>query len=106
MSTKTLITVEEFAAMKTADTEQYELVNGELVPLSSPTPKHGRIRRRLERALEDYFALQPTGEVMSETDCRLSSEIVRRPDLMVFLGDDQDKSTITRFRCHSLQTLR
>ena len=73
--------------MKTADTEQYELVNGELVPLSSPTPKHGRIRRRLERALEDYFALQPTGEVMSETDCRLSSEIVRRPDLMVFLGE-------------------
>ena len=46
MSTKTLITVEEFAAMKTADTEQYELVNGELVPLSSPTPKHVRIHWR------------------------------------------------------------
>ena len=24
---------------------------------------------------------------MGETDCRLSSEIVRRPDLMVFLGE-------------------
>ena len=86
-ATKTLMTVEEFAAMQTADTEQYELVNGELVPLSSPTPKHGKIRRRLERALEDYFAGHRSGEVMGETDCRISAEIVRRPDLMVFLSE-------------------
>jgi hypothetical protein len=38
MSTKTLMTVEQFARMHTADTEDYELVEGELIPLSSGTP--------------------------------------------------------------------
>ena len=37
MSTKTLMTVEEFAQLRTADTEAYELVEGELIPLSSAT---------------------------------------------------------------------
>ena len=99
MSAKTLMTVEEFAQMKTADTEAYELVDGELVPLSSPTPKHGRIRRKLERALEDYFGIHPIGDVMSETDCRLGAAVVRRPDVMVYLGEkvvliDPDKIPI------------
>ena len=44
MSTKTLMTVEQFAAMITADTENYELVEGELVPLYSGTPYHNAIR--------------------------------------------------------------
>ena len=86
MSTNTLRTVDEFARMRTLDTEAYELVEGELVPLSSPTPEHNRIKRRLERKLEDYFELHPIGEPMSETDCRIIDN-VRRPDVMVFLSD-------------------
>ena len=46
MSTKTLLTVEDFAQMITADTEDYELVEGELVPLSSGLP--GETRGRVE----------------------------------------------------------
>ena len=44
MSTKTLMTVEQFAQRNTADTEDFELVEGELIPLSSGTPLHSEIR--------------------------------------------------------------
>jgi hypothetical protein len=38
MATKALMTVEQFANMKTADNEAYELVDGELIPLPGATP--------------------------------------------------------------------
>ena len=87
MSTKTLMTIEEFARMETADTEAYELVDGELVPLSSPTPKHARIRGRIEHSLSNYFALHPIGEPFGDVDCQVVGGNVRRPDLAVFLGE-------------------
>lgn len=37
------MTVEDFAQMITADNEDYELVEGELVPLSSGTPRHAEL---------------------------------------------------------------
>ena len=37
MSRKAMMTVEQFAQMVTADTETYELVDGELISLSSGT---------------------------------------------------------------------
>ena len=80
------MTVEEFANMHTADTEAYELVEGELVPLSSPTPLHSKIRHRLERLLEDYFLRNSIGEAFGEVDCRLSGRTVRRPDISIFAG--------------------
>lgn len=52
MSTTALITAEQFAQMHFAETEDYELVQGELIPLSSGTPKHAKIRNRLEWAVE------------------------------------------------------
>ncbi len=87
MGTKAVMTVEEFAGIKTADTEDYELVEGELIPLSSGTLLHAKVRRRIERMLEDYFAKHPIGEPFGEIDCRLSSDTVRRPDVSVFLGE-------------------
>jgi Uma2 family endonuclease len=44
MSTKTPLTVEEFAQLRPAETEAYELVDGELIPLPSGTPRHAEIR--------------------------------------------------------------
>ena len=87
MSATALMTVEEFAEMETADTERYELVEGELIPLSSPTPRHNKIRARVERSLENYFERNPIGEVFGETDCRLLARTVRKPDAAVFIGE-------------------
>ena len=95
MSTKALMTVEQFSQMATAETEDYELVEGELIPLSSGTLRHAKIRRRAERLLEDYFARNPIGEAFGEVDCRINDDTVRRPDVSVFLGRlrqmDEDK---------------
>jgi Uma2 family endonuclease len=90
------MTVEQFAQMQTADTEDYELVDGELIPLSSGTPRHNKIRDLTGHLLWLYFKANPIGEAYAENDCRTGDDTVRRPDVSVFLGErlkqiDQDK---------------
>ena len=75
MSTKAPMTVEQFAQMHTADTEDYELVEGELRPLPSGTYRHNRIRDRIGYLLWSYFTQNPIGDE------------VRRPDLAVLFNE-------------------
>jgi Uma2 family endonuclease len=87
MSTTTLMTVEQFARMQTSDTEDYELVEGELVPLPSGTPIHSMVRDQAGDIFRAYFRKNPIGAAIAEVDCRLPDETVRRPDLSLFLGE-------------------
>jgi Uma2 family endonuclease len=87
MTAKHSISVEEFAQMETADDEAYELVDGELIPLASASPLHGLIRDRITHLIWSYFERFPVGGSISEIDCRLARNTVRRPDLAIFLGD-------------------
>ena len=87
MSTKTLMTVEEFAQITSPETEDFELVDGELIPLSSGTYLHAVIRGRTEHLILGYLERNPIGGVASEIDCRLSENTVRRPDVSIFLSD-------------------
>jgi Uma2 family endonuclease len=87
MGTKALMTVEEFARMKTADTEDYELVEGELVPLASGTYRHNKTRDTAGHRLWQYFRQNPIGDAVADYDCRISPEEIRRPDLSIFLGE-------------------
>jgi Uma2 family endonuclease len=87
MSTKTLMTVEQFAQMHTADTEDYELVDGELIPLSRGTIRHADIRGLAEHKIRTYFEGNPIGRVYAEVDCLVPDNIVRRPDLSIFLNE-------------------
>ena len=87
MSTKALMTVEEYARMKTADTEDYELVEGELIPLASGTPRHAEIRDLTGDLFRAYFRRTRGGKAYAEVDCRISPEEIRRPDLSIFLGE-------------------
>lgn len=86
MSAKTLMTVEQFAQMQAADTENYELVDGGLIPLSSGTPLHAKIRDLIGHLLWIYFKSNPIGESFGEIDCRISQNTVRCPDL-IFVGE-------------------
>jgi Uma2 family endonuclease len=90
------MTVEQFAQMHTADTEDYELVDGELIPLSGGTYRHNKIRDLIGHLLWAYFKGNPIGEAVGENDCLVNDGSVRRPDLSIFLGErlkqiDQDK---------------
>jgi len=90
MATSALLTVEEFARMSSSATEDFELVEGELVSLPSANPIHADIRDCLVQILRNYFDRNPTGRVLSEVDCRISDNIVRRPDLSIFLAGRLD----------------
>ena len=96
MSTKALMTVEQFAQMETAETEDYELVEGELIPLSSGTPKHNMVRDLLGSLFWSYFRGNPIGKAIAEVDCQLSSDTVRRPDVSVFLNERLEQIDLNR----------
>ncbi len=56
------MTVEQFAQMTTSETEDYELVEGELVPLPSANPMHAKIRQNVERIVADYLDHTPIAD--------------------------------------------
>jgi len=87
MATKALMTAEEFAQMSTVETQDYELIDGELIPLSSGTPLHNLIRDKIVQAIRNYLDQNPIGGATGETDCCIDSGTVRRPDLSIFLGE-------------------
>ncbi len=87
MGTKALMTAVQFGQMITAETEDFELVDGELVRMSSGTLRHAKIRSRIERYLAEHFEKHPMGEAYGEVDCRITNDTVRRPDVAVFLGE-------------------
>jgi Uma2 family endonuclease len=87
MSTKALLSVEEFAQMQFADTEDYELVEGELVPLSGGSYRHNMIRDLMGHLLWEYFKTNPVGVAVAENDCLVTPDRVRRPDVSVFLSN-------------------
>ena len=84
--TTNLLTAEQFAQLETAEDEHFELIEGELIALSSPTPLHAEICYRMERRVRDYFEHQASGIAFRDIDCLLSSNTVRRPDLSIFLA--------------------
>ncbi len=87
MSTKTLMTVEQFVQLDRAENQDFELVDGELIPLSSPVILHAIIRERLARLIGNYLEKNPRGGLVCETDCRIKHDTVRRPDVSIFLGE-------------------
>ena len=96
MATATLMSAEEFARMSTAENEDYELVDGELIPLASASPQHNFVIGGIERSAGDYFEKNPIGGSLIETDCRIDDGTVRRPDLSIFLGDEWDGLDMTK----------
>ena len=96
MSRKALITAEQFAQMETAENESYELVDGELIPLPGGIPLHGLIRDKLIQLVRTYFDGNPIGGAVAETDWRITSDTVRKPDVSVFSGENWQQLDIYR----------
>ena len=85
-STKALLTADQFAQLKTGELENYELVEGELIPLPSGTGSHAWTRDELAFLLRSYFRRNSIGLLLAEMDCRLGDDTIRRPDIAVFLN--------------------
>lgn len=87
MISKPLITVEQFGQLHFSDTEDYELGDGDLIPLSSGTYRHNKIRSLMGHLLWSYFQRNPIGEAFCAVHCRIAEGKVRRPDLSIHLNE-------------------
>jgi Uma2 family endonuclease len=81
MATKTLLTVEEYAALEEPEGVRYELSEGELIVTPSSSFFHNEIRDELNARLRAFVKSQKLGGVTSETDMKLAHDVVRRPDV-------------------------
>ncbi len=82
MTTKTLMSIEEYDALPEKEGVKYELNEGELIAVApSPRLAHNRVRDRLDRRLANFVEDHNLGEVTMETDFRLSQGAVRIPDV-------------------------
>lgn len=82
MTTRTLISIEEYGALPEREGFKYELNEGELITVAaSPRLPHNRVRDRLGRRLGSFVDEHRLGEVTMETDFELSEGVVRIPDI-------------------------
>lgn len=79
---KTLVTAEQFNEMSFPDVRT-ELVDGEIVQMSLPGYKHGRICSRIDLKLRSFVEAQGLGEVVTEVGfvLRRNPDMVRGPDI-------------------------
>jgi len=77
-----LYTIDDYLAMPD-EYPRYELLEGELIEMVSPTSRHQRISRQLFTALNTHCAAHDLGEVFyAPLDVILSRTIVVQPDLL------------------------
>jgi len=82
MSATAKIGFEEFQKLQEAAEEatRYELDEGRLIVLPSPSPWHNVVAFRLMRALSAFVGTHDLGLTLAETDFRLEAA-VRKPDV-------------------------
>lgn len=92
MGTATKLSFAEFQKLQEAaeDDIRYELDEGELVLTPSPTPRHNLVCFKLRRALGAFAKTHDLGRVTAEVDFRLSSNVIRKPDV-AFISNAQSK---------------
>jgi Uma2 family endonuclease len=82
MATQVAFTVEQLARMP-ENGVRHEIDRGELIEMTRPNSRHGRLQVRLSALLYNYVEARKLGEVYSETGFILSSEpdTLRGPDI-------------------------
>jgi Uma2 family endonuclease len=87
MATKTLLTVEDYAALDEPEGVRYELSEGELIVTPSSSYLHNDVRDDFNARLKAFVKSHRLGGVTSETDVKLLGETVRRPDVAFIRAD-------------------
>jgi Uma2 family endonuclease len=87
MASTATMTGAQFDALPYEEGRRWELIEGELVEVGSPTLDHQFIVQRLQFALMRFFAQRPCGFVASDVEFALSETTRVRPDVLVVLGE-------------------
>ncbi|MGA8027584.1 MAG: Uma2 family endonuclease [Bryobacteraceae bacterium] len=102
MATTTAITGAQFDALPYDEGRRWELIQGELIEVSSPTPEHQILVQRILLALFLYVQAGATGLVLTDVEFALGEDIRVRPDVCAPLGDKAkrlDKSRVPVQSC-------
>jgi Uma2 family endonuclease len=81
MATKTLLSIEQYAALEERGGVRYELSEGELIVTPSASYFHNETRDEFNARLRPFVKKRKLGGVTSETDVMLAGDTVRRPDV-------------------------
>ena len=87
MASPATMTGAQFDALSYEDGRRWELIEGDLVTVSSPTLEHQLVVQRLLLALMLYFGKRPGGMVAADVEFALSDANRVRPDVLVLLGE-------------------
>jgi Uma2 family endonuclease len=88
MPVRTLtMTAEQFDALPEEEGRKWELLDGELIEVSSATPKHNRILMRLSSLLNTFAESKSLGVVLPETDLAVRANTRLRPDFGFFSSE-------------------
>jgi Uma2 family endonuclease len=82
VKSKIKFTYKDYKNLPESETKRYELLEGELVMIPSPTTYHQRISWNLERILGDFVAKHDLGVIYdAPLDVVFSQEDVAQPDI-------------------------
>jgi Uma2 family endonuclease len=84
MPVQTLMTAAQFDALPEDEGRKWELLDGELIEVSSATPKHNAILGRLYRLLQNFAVAKNLGNALLETDLAVRKDTRLRPDFSFF----------------------
>jgi Uma2 family endonuclease len=92
MATTATMTGEQFDALSYDEGRRWELINGELAPVSSPTLRHQRIVFRILLAFEHYLeAHHVDGLASQDVEFALTADDRVRPDVFAVFGEKADR---------------
>jgi hypothetical protein len=81
MATKTLLTIEDYAALEEPPGVRYELSEGGADGDAIRQFLHNALRDEFSSRLKTFANSHKLGSVTGETDMRLAEDVVRRPDM-------------------------
>ena len=83
MATIATMSGAQFDALPYEEGRRWELFDGELIEVPSPTPKHQRIVSRINTSLDNYFDERKSGVTLPDVEFALGQDWRLRPDIAI-----------------------
>jgi Uma2 family endonuclease len=97
MATSAIMTGPEFDALPYEEGRRWELLGGELIPVSSPTPEHQLILQRILLAFMLHLNANPThGLTFTDVEFALTEHHRVRPDVLLLIQESARGLDMTR----------